>query len=144
MNDHPPVEMYYGKDSPISPAYSSVTTRPDWVIVGSPHGGQNGEVILIASKKLLSGSLILETDTENLSVSDVFSPIARMIVHREYRLEITMAPDGNGQVFVMITAPTYGQALKALLRHWRPSDEEEGDEDEGGDDRPALDTGPTD
>jgi hypothetical protein len=138
MTDHRPVGIHYDK-SPIHPAYSSVRTRPDWVIVGSPY--DNGEVMLIASKSLTSGELVHETDYETLYSESYFSPLAHVMTSQEYRLEVRMRPDSTGKVFIMITAPTYGQALKHLLEHWRPG--REGDEDEDSDDRPALDPGPS-
>ena len=122
-------------------AYSAVQTRPDWVIVGSP--SDNGQVMLIASKSLLSGELTYEADYDDIYSSSFWEPVAYIMTSREYRLEVRMRPDTRGNVFIMITAATYGKALKALLEHWRPGKDEEEDAGEDSDDRPALDPGPT-
>ena len=104
----------------ISPGWSTIGTRPDWVIIGSPW--DQGQVMILASKSLDEAQLVYEAQAEPLYVDEYLSPTRFAITHRDYRLEVHFRPDSRGEAFVMITAPTYAEAFRHLMEHWSPED----------------------
>lgn len=94
--------------------------RPDWVMVGAPW--HDGGVMILASKSLDRAVLEYAAEVEQ---PDFLGPL--YMTSQTIKVEVYMQPNptiapapGYGEAFVIVTAPTYGEALQALLKHWSP------------------------
>jgi hypothetical protein len=85
--------------------------RPDWVMCGMPQpGGETGRVRLLASKELNHAEL-----TAQMEYPETFGIFpAPSIVTQRYTLT------AEARTFIVIDAPDYPAAFKALFEDWTP------------------------
>jgi hypothetical protein len=101
---------------------SAAFQRPDWVMVGAPWP-ERGGVMILASRSLEQAVLEYSADLDPMYMADYLSlgPLGPpRLVNQTLKVEVYMRPDVDGVAYVMVTAPTYAQALEALLKHWSP------------------------
>lgn len=85
-----------------------IDPRPDWVITGSTM--PDGSVMLMASTELTKAEIEMRRQEHLFSGWDDFA--------REFSPRVTLAVEMKE--CVIVTAPTYQEALQILFGKWRP------------------------
>lgn len=106
-----------------TPPRLGAVPRPDWVMFGQPAGdGEN--VLLFASKRLSRAELAYHAGRMSYDDVDVMSWSGHRV--RRDRASDTYTLTAEMDDFVMIIAPSYGEAVVSLFRSWNP-DQPSGD-----------------
>jgi hypothetical protein len=96
---------------------------PDWAMCGMRFSDE--QVGIFASRELSEAELTYEAHVVEAHWADLFEASYYNVGHR-FALTVEgdtrKRPDGQAR-FVLVTAPTYGEALARLLGEWQPDPE---------------------